>query len=356
MFEVQALSDESWGKLVARTLAFYADTLFNPTWGEQLRLAPNRVLSVAMLFHGLTEQQARSAWQPFLAWLSERPEDYRLKADPAIIAMPGRRFWDPSFLKQLPGIVVQDDRSDAPPSNVFWAANSGEAGQVLNAYQSAWIPGDLLDPARQASLVDALVAGAATWPLTLHTNKGLAGVGACPVVVADDGDQSGDARSVRSAGMRRGRSSRLAWHPRARTGHCAGKARRSPCRAGHGTHPAPGPECRRLRIRSRLLRRGLARSILGLQLRSAPSRQATLRSRGPVRRTQHRRKCVATGGACCVMSRGPVQRTQHCRTRVAIGACCVMSYRELGSPGVILKLRSWHSWLLPITGVLPYGQ
>ena len=175
MFDVQALSEDSWRKLVARTIAFYGEALFNSTWGEQLRFTPDRMLSIAMLFHGLTQQQARASWQPFLTWLSERPQDYTLKAEPVVVALPGRRFWDPSLLRQLPGVVLQDDRPEARASNVFWAGNLSETGQVLNAYQSAWIPAGLLDPARQASLVDALVAGSAAWPLTLHTNKGLAG-------------------------------------------------------------------------------------------------------------------------------------------------------------------------------------
>jgi len=175
MFDVQALSEDSWRKLVARVVAFYREALFNATWGEQLRFTPNRTVSVAMLFHGLTQAQARATWQPFLTWLSERAQDYVVKGEPTIIVLPARNFWDASFLKQLPGVVLRDDRPDAPASNVFWAGNLGEAGQVLNAYQSAWLSQGLLDPARQASLVDALVAGATEWPLTLHTNKGLAG-------------------------------------------------------------------------------------------------------------------------------------------------------------------------------------
>ena len=175
MFEVQAQSEDSWRKLVARMIAFYGEALFNPAWGEQVRFTPSRVLSVSMVFQGLTQEQARATWQPFFTWLSQQPQDFKLIAEPTVVALPARKFWDASFLKQLPGIVVQDDRPDAPASNVFWAGNLGEAGQVLNSYQSAWIPAGLLAPSRQASLVDALAAGSAEWPMALHTNKGLAG-------------------------------------------------------------------------------------------------------------------------------------------------------------------------------------
>ena len=175
LLSVRAQSDAAWRLLIARMIGFYAETLFNPVWGEQMRFDPSRTLSVSMLFHGLDERQARAAWQPFLDWIAARSGDYHLQGDPVFLAVPARRFWDPAFLRSLPGIVLPDDRPGAPASNIFWATNLGEAGQTLHAYQSAWMPQALLAPAKQAALVDALVAGSAEWSMTLHTNKGLAG-------------------------------------------------------------------------------------------------------------------------------------------------------------------------------------
>ncbi|WP_298167528.1 FAD-binding oxidoreductase [Novosphingobium sp.] len=174
-FSVEARSDEAWRALVARVIAFYAEALFRPEWGEQLNFRPGRKLSVSMLCHGLTSEQIKAVWAPFMAWLAERPADYTLGGEPLIVSVPGRRFWSPEFLRSLQGIVLRDDRPGASPDNLFWATNQGEAGQVINAYQSAWLPADLLKEARQADLVDALVAASAHWPLGLHTNKGLAG-------------------------------------------------------------------------------------------------------------------------------------------------------------------------------------
>jgi FAD/FMN-containing dehydrogenase len=174
-FEVQAKSDDDWRALVGKSIAFYGEALCNPHWGEQIRFAPDRTLTIAMTFQSLSQEQARAVWQPFLTWVAERPQAYTRKAEPIIVALPGRRFWDAAYLKQLPGVVIQDQRPAAPANNVFWAGNLGEAGQVLHSYQSAWIPSSLLDPSKQALLVDALVAGSAQWPMTLHTNKGLAG-------------------------------------------------------------------------------------------------------------------------------------------------------------------------------------
>jgi hypothetical protein len=101
--------------------------------------------------------------------------DFRIVEPLRILAAPARHFWDPEFLKQIPGIVLADDRPGAPEANVFWASNLGEAGQVLYGYQSAWLPASLLQREQQEKLSDALFAAAQHWSVALHFNKGLAG-------------------------------------------------------------------------------------------------------------------------------------------------------------------------------------
>jgi hypothetical protein len=39
---------------------FYAQALFNPQWGEQIRLQPGRRLSIQMVFQGLDREQAEA--------------------------------------------------------------------------------------------------------------------------------------------------------------------------------------------------------------------------------------------------------------------------------------------------------
>ncbi len=174
-FDVQASSDTAWRSLIGRMIGFYAETLFNPTWGEIIRFTPERVLSISMMFQGIDDRQARAVWQTFLDWLAAHPSDFRMKSEPRIIAVPGARFWDAAFLRDIPGAVISDSRQGTPATNVFWAANLGEAGQVLNAYQSAWLPAALLSGGQQSAFVEALVIGSSQWPIALHVNKGLAG-------------------------------------------------------------------------------------------------------------------------------------------------------------------------------------
>jgi FAD/FMN-containing dehydrogenase len=172
---VQAASDDAYRRLIGRIIAFYGEALFNPHWGEQIAFRPGNVLDIAMVFQGLDQQQAEATWRPFFDWLAASPQDFSIVSGPTVLAAPAQPFWDPQFLAQVPGLVVADDRPGAPETNVFWASNLEEAGQVLHGYQSAWLPASLLQENRQQDLVDALFAATRHWSVSLHTNKGLAG-------------------------------------------------------------------------------------------------------------------------------------------------------------------------------------
>jgi FAD/FMN-containing dehydrogenase len=172
---IQATSDRAFRELIGKIVAFYAEALFNPHWGEQISFRPNNVLTIAMVFQGLTQQQAEAIWRPFFDWLAGSPQQFSFVSKPLIMAVPARHFWDPAILKQVPGTVLFDDRPGAPESNAFWAGNLQEAGQVLQAYQSAWLPARLLQNDRQGVLAEALFAACRHWAVSLHINKGLAG-------------------------------------------------------------------------------------------------------------------------------------------------------------------------------------
>jgi FAD/FMN-containing dehydrogenase len=175
IFEVKAINEASWRELCRLIIDWYALKLFNPTWGEQIRFSPGRKLGVAMLCHGLTQFQVEEAWVPFIRWLESRPNDFTLAGKPLLITVPGHAFWDPEQLLKLPGVVLRDDRPGAPADHVYWASNKDEAAQVLNAYQSAWLPNALLDKSQRGRLANALARAGNAWSITLHMNKGLGG-------------------------------------------------------------------------------------------------------------------------------------------------------------------------------------
>ncbi len=171
---IRANSDPAFRRLVERTLDFYRASLFNPHWGDQINFGFGRTLTISMLFQGIDQATAQETWRPFFDWVRAGGSDYAM-AEPQISALPARYFWDERLLKTLPGVVRSDDRSGAPPGNIYWAGDGAGVGGVVHAYQSAWLPGALLEPDRREELVEALVAAALTWGVELHCSKGLAG-------------------------------------------------------------------------------------------------------------------------------------------------------------------------------------
>jgi FAD/FMN-containing dehydrogenase len=171
---ITAASDAAYRALVERVISFYRTSLMNPHWGEQISFEPVRQISISMVFHGVDQAQAEQTWAPLFDWVTARPADYTL-ANPTVLAIPAKDFWNPAVLEQIPGLITTDDRPGAPKSNFFWANNKDEAGEVLHAYQSTWLSKRLLAPERRAALVHALVHASQSWQVTLHCNKGLAG-------------------------------------------------------------------------------------------------------------------------------------------------------------------------------------
>jgi FAD/FMN-containing dehydrogenase len=183
---IKASSDEAYRRLIAKVLEFYTQALFNPHWGEQLGFSPNGVLSISMVLQGLDQQQAEATWRPFFDWVSTSGSGFTIVSAPRIISEPARRFWDPAFLKQAPGLVISDDRPGARADNIYWAGDAGQVGAVWRAYQSAWLPQSLLADNQRERLVDALFAAAKHRGVSLHVNKGLAGATADAIATARD--------------------------------------------------------------------------------------------------------------------------------------------------------------------------
>jgi FAD/FMN-containing dehydrogenase len=181
---IHAATPAAFRRLVGATLDFYAARLMNPHWGEQIRLRPNDVLSIAMVFQGLTRSQAQEAWQPFMAQL-DAADDWKVEFSPLrIVSTSARTFWAPTLAKKVLGFIKSDDRPGAAGTNVFWPGDQGQAGQFLHGYDSAWLPAALLGPERRAALADTLFAASRQRGLSLHLNKGLAGAPAEAIAAA----------------------------------------------------------------------------------------------------------------------------------------------------------------------------
>jgi FAD/FMN-containing dehydrogenase len=184
--EVKATSTAAYRRLVAKIIEFYGQALFNPHWGEQISFHPGFAVAIFMVFQGLSRAEAEGTWRPFFEWVAASPQDFVVTSPPRALAVPARHLWDPAGLRSIPGAVLADDREGASPDNLFWVGNLSETGEVLHAYQSAWLPAALLEPDQQERLVDALVLATKHWRVTLHVNKGLAGAVPDAIAAAKD--------------------------------------------------------------------------------------------------------------------------------------------------------------------------
>ena len=184
---IRAGSEAAFRRLIGSFMAFYADALCNPHWGETVRFGRDNSLSISMVSQGLGQAEAEAAWRPFLDWVAAAPGDYAMPAPLRFLALPARRMWDAGWLRQnARELLAADDRPGAPAGLFFWAGDAGQVGQFLHGYESAWLPAALLLPAAQQRLGDALFAATRHWPVALHFNKGLAGGNAEAIAAARD--------------------------------------------------------------------------------------------------------------------------------------------------------------------------
>jgi FAD/FMN-containing dehydrogenase len=78
---IKAASDDAYRRLIAKTVEFYREALFNPHWGEQTVLARGLAV-ISMVFQGLDQQQAETVWRPFFDWVSAAPQDFTFVSAP----------------------------------------------------------------------------------------------------------------------------------------------------------------------------------------------------------------------------------------------------------------------------------
>jgi FAD/FMN-containing dehydrogenase len=168
---IKAQSDDAFRKLLIAFIDFYAGSLFNSHWGEQVAIGSGNTLKLSMVFHGLDRQQTQQLWEPFFAWVKAAPHDFTVTDEFGIGAMKAQRWWVLSGTPRM----VQDTRSGAPAYHAWWQGDQEQVGAYLHGYDSLWLPAALLQAPQRPHLVEALFAGSRYKEIELHFNKGLAG-------------------------------------------------------------------------------------------------------------------------------------------------------------------------------------
>ena len=170
---IEAASDEAFRELLARFIRFYPENLNNPSWGETVKITPGNRLKLSLAFIDLSEEQARSVWEPFRTWLDRRPGDYRHDLD--FMVLPFEKLWDLDFwLENAPATVEPDPRKDQPAGQFWWASNQKAVSEYIYNYQSRWLPLRLFDDPER--LAKTFFAASRHWEFSLYINKGLAGI------------------------------------------------------------------------------------------------------------------------------------------------------------------------------------
>lgn len=186
-FTVKASSEPAFQRLVDRTVEFYAEHLYGDAWGEQVAFRHDNSVSVNMVCYGLSTQDARASWKPYLDWIAANAADYALDGDPVILSGPARQWWNADFLKQCcPHDFVTNHLPDALPGEFWWSGDSDQVGQFLWGYESLWLPASLLEQSNRAALSGAIFNASRHRSFALHMNKGLAGAPAGAVTATRD--------------------------------------------------------------------------------------------------------------------------------------------------------------------------
>jgi FAD/FMN-containing dehydrogenase len=176
LFQVRASSDAAFRSLVRQFVGFYRDQLFNDHWGETVSVSPRNVLSISMVSHGLSTDEAKKAWRPFLDWVDRSRGDFTIPEKPTIASVPARKWWDVEWWRENHlDVFVSDSRPGANSQNVWWSGDGGQVAWTIYGFESLWLPQSLLRDDAQERLTSALFAGSRDHSIQLHFNKGLAG-------------------------------------------------------------------------------------------------------------------------------------------------------------------------------------
>ena len=168
---IKASSEAAFRALLTRFFDFYAKSLFNPHWGEQVTIGSANTLKLSMVCQGLDTEQVRALWRPFFEWVNASSGKLSISEELGARATAARHWWDVAGNSSM----IPDRRPGAPAYRGWWQGDQGQVGAFIHAYDSLWLPATLLEAQQQPRLVEALFAASRHKDVGLHFNKGLGG-------------------------------------------------------------------------------------------------------------------------------------------------------------------------------------
>jgi len=181
---IKAADDAAFHELIERFMDFYAMALFNPHWGESVRLKPDNSLEISMVSSGLSAAECNAIFKPFFDGIAAAPTLFRFTDEPFAGATAARGWWDvEGRRKRGSKAMISDTRPNALPTHAWWSGDQDQVGAYLFGYDSLWLPASLLR-ADRTRLGQALFAASRHMDIELHFNKGLAGAAAGALAAA----------------------------------------------------------------------------------------------------------------------------------------------------------------------------
>ncbi|MEY3733870.1 MAG: hypothetical protein RL347_1229 [Actinomycetota bacterium] len=176
---ITAKSDAAYRELLQRYVEFAGSTLSDPTWGEGVILNEDYAfadrfdtglnkMQVGTTFLDITTEEAQAAWEPFLAPLRARPEDYTVEV--AFSSQPFRNRWNPTTRE-----AIFDNRRNAPAGYFWWTGNAAEVGAYWGAYDGRGVPWSMTQGDNARTLAQGLFDASRTSLILWQTNKALYG-------------------------------------------------------------------------------------------------------------------------------------------------------------------------------------
>jgi FAD/FMN-containing dehydrogenase len=176
---ITAKSDAAFRELLERYVTFAGDVLSTPVWGEGVILNPDygmasafntgmNVMQVGTTFLDISTAEAQAAWEPFLAPLRNRPDEFDVQVN--FSSKPFAQRW-----KATPQEAIFDDRPTAPKGYFWWKGNASEVGAYWGGYDGLGVPFAMTRGANARVLAQGLFEASRTSLILWQTNKALYG-------------------------------------------------------------------------------------------------------------------------------------------------------------------------------------
>jgi FAD/FMN-containing dehydrogenase len=176
---ITAKSDAAFKELIQRYVEFCGSTLSTPVWGEGVILNPDygmasqvntglNVMQIGTTFLDIPTEEAQAAWEPFLAPLRSRPDDFSVEV--SFSSQPFAKRWKPTERE-----AIFDDRPGAPKGYFWWKGNASEVAAYWGGYDGRGVPFSMTQGANAAVLAQALFDASRTSLILWQTNKALYG-------------------------------------------------------------------------------------------------------------------------------------------------------------------------------------